>query len=255
MEISIPFRVEYKTAEPVPIPEIIDSLLSLELVLEEAGKNLENFLPGVTVQNVSVRVQEITHGSLKELLIVGVFIAYQEDLEREASALVDLITGGNTPEEFNTLLAVLALVAIVYGAAFVKDLVSEGIKDTPIRRQKKALIDDLARQTGKTPRQVKAILDKRYLPKTRIKQLADASVRFFRPSKSQSNAPIEVEQKTIGRDVVSDAPADYVYKEATKLIKSKEHRGIELELHAKDKDREGSGWSAIPIGITIGGCP
>jgi len=59
MEISIPFRVEHKTVEPVPIPEIIDSLLSLELVLEEAGKNLENFFPGVTVQNVSVRFRKL----------------------------------------------------------------------------------------------------------------------------------------------------------------------------------------------------
>ena len=82
MKIEIPFSIEYKTAQAVPIPEIIDSLRSLQIVLEDAGRNLENFVPGLTVQKLDIRVQEITHGSLKELLFVGLFYAIQEDLNQ-----------------------------------------------------------------------------------------------------------------------------------------------------------------------------
>jgi hypothetical protein len=63
MEVTFPFRVEYKTENPVPIPEIVGSLLSLQILLEEAASNLETFALGLNIEKIDIRVEEISHGS------------------------------------------------------------------------------------------------------------------------------------------------------------------------------------------------
>ncbi|MBT1159174.1 hypothetical protein J1C56_26700 [Aminobacter anthyllidis] len=249
MEIQIPFRVEYKTAGAVPIPEIVGSLLALQRVLEEAGKNLENFIPGLTVEKVDVRVEEISHGSLKELLVVGLFALFQDELREELPTLVEQYTGHSVPESAETLLVILALVAIVYGADFVQKLALGKVHDTPTKIFKKALIRDLAERTGKPEAEVKKILDERYGAKTRIKQLGDSAVKFFLPSKRQSNAPIKVNDVTIDSRTVADAPSDYVYEGTIGTEKSQHHDAVQLEIHAQDRDRDASGWAAIPRGL------
>ncbi|MBW9058313.1 hypothetical protein [Agrobacterium pusense] len=249
MQISIPFKTEYRTEHPVPIPEIVDSLLSLQLLLEEAALNLGNLIPGLAIQKVDVRVQEISHGSLKELLLVGIFAAFQEELERDIPAIIKEFMGVEVPESAHTLLTVLVLVAIVYGADFIKTVVAQGRNDSLTNKWKSDLIADIAAQTGKSPAEVRRILDERYGKKGRIKQLADASVKFFKPSKDQGNAPILIGDRRIEPRFVEDTESDYVYEEASKVEKSKKHYGVLLQIHQKDLDRETSGWAAVPIGL------
>lgn len=249
MHLSIPFKTEYKTEHPVPIPEIVDSLLSLQLLLEEAAQNLETFIPGLVVQRVDVRVQEISHGSLRELLLVGVFASFQEELERDIPKIIKEFMGVEVPESTHTLLTVLVLVAIVYGADFIKTMVEQGSNDSLTAEWKLGLIADIATQTGKSPAEVRKVLDERYAKKGRIKQLADASVKFFKPSKDQGNATILIGDRKIEPRFVEDSESDYVYEEASKAEKTKKHYGVLLQIHQKDLDRETSGWAAIPLGI------
>ena len=249
MEIQVPFKVEYQTTEPVPIPDIINSLLALQRILEEAGKNLENFIPGLVVEKIDVRVQQISHGSLKEILVVGLFALFQDELREGLPALIEAHTGYAVPEDAETLLVILALVAIVYGADFVQKLILGKVQDTPIRIFKKSLIADLAKHSGKSEEEIKKLLDRRYGTKTRIKQLGDSAVKFFMPSKKQANAPILVNETEIDSKTVADAPMDYAYEAATKTEKSRHHNGVTLEMHAQDKDRDAVGWAAIPVGL------
>ncbi|TPI34096.1 hypothetical protein FJW08_05075 [Mesorhizobium sp. B3-2-1] len=249
MEIQIPFKVEYQTAANVPIQEIINSLLALQRVLEEAGKNLENFIPGLTVQKVDVRVQQISSGSLKEVLLVGLFAYFQDELRQELPQLIHDHTGYTVPANADTLLVVLALVAIVYGADFVQKLVLGKVQDTPTQLFKRSLIKDLAQRSGRSEEDVKAFLDKRYGVKTRIKQLGDSAVKFFMPSKKQGNAPILVNDTTIDSSTVADAPMDFAYEKAAQTEKSRHYDGVVLEVHAQDKDRDASGWAAVPLGL------
>lgn len=249
MELVVPFRVEYHTEEPVSIPAIIDSLIALQRVLEEAGHNLEEFVHGLTIERVSIRVKEISHGSLKEVLLIGLFAFFQEDLEREIPALIHEFTGVQMPENTHTLLTILALVAIVYGADFIKQIVADKVKDSPIRHWKEALIEDLANRTGRSYADVKKALDDRYSKPSRIKTLGDAAVKFFRPSKQQGDAPILIGDRRIEPPLIADTPDDYVYEDAATAEKSSPHDNVRLQIHQKDIDRENAGWAAIPVGL------
>lgn len=249
MELVLPFRVEYKTENPVPIPEIVGSLLSLQMLLEEAASNLETFVPGLTIEKIDIRVQEISHGSLREVLLIGLFGVFQDELNHELPELVKEFMGVEMPESTHTLMTILVLVAIVYGADYIKSIVTDGIKETLTASWKKNLIQDLADKTGRSYDETKKALDERYGKPGRIKRLADASVKFFQPSKRQGNAPIDVGNKRIDPRFVEDTEADFVYEEAASAEKSQDLYGVRLRIHQKDIDRETSGWAAIPIGI------
>lgn len=249
MELTVPFRVEYKTESPVPIPEIVGSLLSLQMLLEEASSNLELFVPGLTVEKIDIRVEEISHGSLKEVLLVGLIGVFQDELNHQLPELVKEFMGVEMPENTHTLLTILVLVAIVYGADYVKTIVMNGAKETLTSNWKKNLIQDLADKTGRTYEETQKMLDEKYGKPTRIKRLADASVKFFRPSKRQGNAQIEVGNKRIEPRFIEDTEADFVYEEASNAEKSQNLEAVKLQIHQMDLDRETSGWAAIPTGL------
>jgi hypothetical protein len=249
MELTIPFRVEYKTEDPVPIPEIVGSLLSLQMLLEEASNNLEIFVPGLTIEKVDIRVEEISHGSLKELLLLGLFGVFQDELNQELPELVKEFMGVEMPENTHTLLTILVLVAIVYGADYVKSIVINGAKETLTSTWKKNLIQDLADKTGRTYEETKRVLDEKYGKSSRINRLADASVKFFRPSKRQGNAQIDIGNRRIEPRFIEDTETDFIYEEASNAEKSQNVEGVKLQIHQMDLDREKSGWAAIPTGL------
>ena len=251
MQIDIPFQVEYQTANTVPIGEIISSLRALERILEESGNSLELFQPDISIQNVQVSIQSITHQSpLRELLIVSVFVAFQSSLVEEVPSILEKISGQPIPDNYDTILTLLALVIIFYGAEYIKEIAVKSSANSAVKNQLDSLITELARETGYTYESIKEKLDKKYLKKNIIKRLANSTVQFFRPSKSQSNAPITVGSRKIARETIADVPAEYIYEEEKAAQKSSEHFNVELELHAQDKDRESTGWAAIPNGLS-----
>jgi hypothetical protein len=113
-----------------------------------------------------------------------------------------------------------------------------------------SIVKDLSERTGKTEDEIKKYLDEHYKPKARVKVLASAAIRFFKPSKTQSNAPIRVNDHEIATDVISDVPPSYSYEEVLDAKTSRPFSRAALELHAQDKDREAFGWAAIPKGIS-----
>jgi hypothetical protein len=60
VRVEIPFEIKYLTDGPVPIGDIIDSLISAKLLIEEGGYNLARLVPGLQVEQVQVNVSSIT---------------------------------------------------------------------------------------------------------------------------------------------------------------------------------------------------
>lgn len=249
MDVQVPFRVEYKTASQVPISEIIGSLQSLQAILEDSGSTLEKLIPGLEIREIKVDVEKISVGSLREWLIVGFLIAFQQDLESEVPALIEALTGEAVPAEFNTLVSVLAVAIIVYGASAAKDIVVSVSVNREIKRQKDALITEVAELTGNTPEKVEALLDDRYQKPKLLKRLANNSIQFFKPSKSQDNAPVTVNKIHITRNFIESVPDSFLLEDANDNETAKPHEKIELEIHAQDRDRDTVGWAAVPLGL------
>lgn len=251
MQHDTTFSVRYLTEETVPIRDIIESLQGVDSVMGEVGKLLPQFVAGLQVQRIEVRVREISQESpLRELFLVALFVAFQDELVRGVTANAEGLTGLDIPANLEAIVTVLALIVVFYGVGAIKDLVTGKVADGPAQRMLDGLVSELAADTGQTPEQIKACLDARYGDKTLLKRVANAASRFFMPSKRQDSAPIEVNDRPIDRDTVRDVPAQYLIDHEADAKPARTFPNITLELHAKDRDHAGRGWAAVPRGIS-----
>jgi hypothetical protein len=240
------FAVRYLTDDPVPIRDIIASLQGAETAIREAGRLLPLLLDGVQVEKVEIRVREVAQESpLRELFVISLFIAFQKQLEEEVPQLITDATGVIIPDRFDTVVTVLTLIVVFYGAGALKDLVFGKGEDGAAKAQLDGLIAEIAPQVGKSETQIRHVLDERYKERTMWRKLANATSRFFAPSKQQNSAPMEVNGRHIERQAIQDIPAEYLVDDATEESRSRFFRNATLELRAEDKDHTGRGWAAI----------
>ena len=250
MQHDTTFSVRYLTDDPVPIRDIIESLNGIETVLGEVGRLLPHLITGLSVERVEIRVREIAQESpLRELFLVALFLGFQEDLEREVIGVLEKTAGYDIPANLDTIVTVLALIIIFYGAGAIKDLVMGDTGDGPAKRQLAGLITELSADTGKSEDSIRSTLEKRYGEPTMKKRIANAASRFFTPSKRKDSSPIEVNDRSIDRETVSDIPAQYLIEHESEIKPSRNFDDVTLELHAQDRDHAGQGWAAVPLGI------
>lgn len=250
MRHDTPFAVRYLTDDTVPIRDIIESLQGVEAVLGEVARLLPSLVDGLKVERIEVKVREIAQESpLREIYLVALFLAFQKDLEQEVTEQIADLTGWQVPESMDTIVTVAALVIVFYGVGAIKELVLGKADDGPSERRLNALIEELAQDTGKTQHHIRKVLDDRYGDRTIWKRLANATSRFFMPSKRQDSAPVEVNNREIDRETMRDVPADYLVEHEADIKPSRDFSGVTLELHAQDRDHGGRGWAAIPRGI------
>jgi hypothetical protein len=162
--------------------------------------------------------------------------------------MFELLSGTHVPENFKTIATLSVLIALFYGAAYVKDLVVHVTTDSKNKKQLSAMIKDLSDRTGQTEDQIRKFLDKRYKPKSKLKIIGDAAFKFFKPSKSQPASPIRVNNREISHDLVLDVPQSYTYEQIMDEQSARPFPRVQLELHAQDRGREASGWAAIAHG-------
>lgn len=183
--------------------------------------------------------------------MVGLLVAFQEDLEEQVPQMIEDILDLDQPipESFEMLVSILAITIIVYGVAAAKDMVISKFTDRTVDHKIDALIGQLSKLTGKPKTEIIETISQQYEKPKRLKQLANNAVHFFKPSKSQSNAPIAVNDHDFDRKFVSVVPDSFLVEDANDDERLKQYENVELEIHAQDKDKEHTGWAAIPIGV------
>ena len=89
-----------------------------------------------------------------------------------------------------------------------------------------------------------ALLDSRY-GKTRGRNIADAAIKFFAPSRRQANVPVSIGPRHYDFPTVAAIPTELDIAEADTAKSSEQMEGVEIELHAQDIDRPKQGWAAV----------
>lgn len=251
MRHATQFSVRYLTDDPVPIRDIISSLQGVETTLNEMARLLPFFVDGLTVEKIEIKVRQVAQESpLREAFAIALFVAFQKQLEAEVPGLITDATGLIIPDRFDTVVTVVALIVVFYGAAALKDLVFGSGSAGPAKAQLDGLIAELSLQIGKSEGSIREVLAKRYAEKTMWRRLANASSRFFAPSKQQDSAAIEVNGREIPQDTVRDVPAEFLVEDAAEERPSRNFENALIELHAQDRDHAGRGWAAVVEGIS-----
>ena len=251
MQHTTNFSVRYLTDGPVPIRDIIESLQGTDTVLHEMSRLLPSFVDGLQVEKLEIKVREVAQQSpLREVFLVALFVAFQKQLEEKVPNLITDASGIIIPDRFDTVVTVVALIVVFYGIGAVKDLVAGNGQAGAAEKQLSGLISELSLATGKPETAIREILAKRYGEKTMWRRLANATSRFFAPSKRQDSAPVEVNNRRFDREVIQEVPAEYLVEDASETHISRNFPNVRLELHAQDRDHSGRGWAAVIKGIT-----
>lgn len=102
-------RVYYSNKEPVPIADVIESLIGLEKLMRMTPKAL-SALTGVEIQRVDVFVEQVESGSLLEEIGVRLFFKDKVDLMKFVDKVREKV--GDGPGRYVLIGAVM--VAMVY---------------------------------------------------------------------------------------------------------------------------------------------
>ena len=82
------------------------------------------------------------------------------------------------------------------------------------------------------------------------RRLANATSRFFAPSKRQDSAPVEINSRQFDRALMQEVPAEYLVEDASETHISRTFANARLELHAQDRDHAGRGWAAVIASVS-----
>lgn len=246
MQRTTNFSVRYLTEGPVPIRDIIDSLQGTDTVLQEMSHLLPLFINGLQVEKLEIKVTELAQQSpLREVFLVALFLAFQKQLEEEVPNFITDATGIIIANRFDSVVTVMTLIVVFYGVGAMKDFVTGNGSAGLAESQLSGLISELSLATGKTEAAIKEVLTKRYGEKAMWRRLANATSRFFAPSKRQSSAAVEANDRRFEHDVILDIPAEYLVDDSVDAHLSRAFQNASLELHAQDRDHAGRGWAAV----------
>lgn len=249
IEIRVPHKILYQVDKPVPIADVIASLLATEQLMRNVAPLLEECFPGVHVEKIELSVGEISEGSLKEILYTALFLSIQKDLEKQVPAAIEYLTGHKVTG-YESIVTLIFCVVLFYGADFIYSQVNRGAFSKRIRKHLKDAIKELSGESGISEERISQILEKAY-GKSRIRVLAQSAINFFQPSKNANNAPILIsDDRKIARATVADVPSEAQIEEAEVPQLVQQFENVQIEIHAQDVDRTKSGWAAVVPKVT-----
>jgi hypothetical protein len=251
MKIEVPFTVTYDSKRVVPLDDVIDSLVAIRAMLNEATDLLPDFDSSVSLDGFYVSVNSVTqHSPLREIFLVALFVAFQDDIESAVGEAYNAMSGQELAAHYETLLSLVAMIVIYYGVGLAKDVITRSVADGPSKKALYALAQDVSEMTGKPADQILKNLQGRYEKEGRRSGLIKSVTKFFVPSKRDNNSPIKVGKRTIPTEILLEAPEAHLLENAMEERQSRDQNDVRLEIHAMDKDRSRSGWAATADGIS-----
>ncbi len=250
-EITLPLSIEYETKGITPISDVIAALQAADIAIQDAISLLPSIFPGLHIEQSSTNVRRLTQESpLRELFGVTLLVAFQDDLKSEIPPMIETILNTKIPDHYDSIVTVVTMIVLFYGAAFLKDAAVKTVENGALRRQVNSLIEQMSKSTGMTEEQVRAIFDAKYSKPGPVKRLAKAVKGFFIPAQREGSVPVNFDRKRIERDVIREVPYPDEFKDKEDFERYTPYYGAELEIHAQDKDKINTGWAAIPVGIS-----
>jgi hypothetical protein len=242
--------VEYLVEGQVSIDEVIGSLQAQQRFVNELGDVLGLVIEGLSIDRAELRVRSIQSGSLREAFFVALFFVYQSDLKEKIPPLVEAWTGIQVDDRFDTLVTVGILVLVYYGAEYAYSRLTDQLGSDRLKRAKEDFVAELSHLTGKSQTEIRRIFEAHLSKKGRLKELAKASIKFFRPSRNQRNEPILVGDRRIETELVKEVPNQVDLNDLDTDDFSIPVYGTRISLRAKDQDHDGSGWGGVVASIS-----
>lgn len=244
-EIRLPLSIVYEIDHAPSIGEVIEALKAADAIAADAAALLPSLIDGLVIEKSSLNVHSLTESSLKEALFLALLVTYQSDLAEEVPPVIEDLFNISVSDKYDTILTVVFLLVVVYGAGMAIDIAKKAFTDSIPRSKLNELIDLLALETGKSSNDVRKIVDARFHKPAAAKRLVRETMRFFRPSQIGGAAPVSFDRDQIGSDAVAQLPFPKEVENEHDFNRYEPYSSVSLELHAQDKDKSATGWAAV----------
>ena len=242
-EVIFPHGIDYPDNKPITLSDIAATLIAHERLLPAVGEVLEAAIPGLIVENISISLDEINTGSLREAFFVAMLLVYQSDLDRETPQLFQAITGHTLDPSYKTIATVLFMTVLYTATSILLERIKKrpAAHDEALERELAAYQVLAADRLGVSPDVIKHAAERAV--EKRAPTAIRAAIDLFRPAKRGGNGRIvplglpELSQAAIAAfpDAVALADMDA----NTVPIPVSEGR---LVIRAMDRDRSDRGW-------------
>lgn len=241
MEIKLYHSLEYTTKGVVPVHLVADSLLANERLIHESLRLLEGIDRNLHITGI-VSVENLSNASpLRELLAIAVFLEYQEDLEKQVSDVMQILTGHVGS---NTIVTVLVFLVAIYiiDAAIERFMPSKSSKAIKAEYEEKKLL--VSRLLNISPEKLDEIVNKQFC-EGKQKSLFGRVIRFFAPAKIEPNTKILSNNDiVISAEAIQEIPTNIDFSRVDEN-NSYDLDAAMIEIHRADRDENKHGWRAV----------
>jgi hypothetical protein len=237
--IEVQYGIKYETFKPAPIPEIIESLQSLERLLKRTPGFIEKAYKDIEILETTVRVSKIESGSLIEDFIVKYVFKGRNNAD-DAKKVFDNIMADNTA--IRTIVAMGVGGLMMYGAL---QLLPKGEPTTHIEAYDNNIIN-IGGKVDLSAEDFRAVLESI----TDKKSLAKETVGAVKPAKTDGDSKITVKglsELDIPQEVVREIPDQY--DPPTPAERETHYKDVEIVVYASDRDKNENGWAGIIPGV------
>jgi hypothetical protein len=247
MEMRFPHRVKYD-ADDWTIDQVVLTLQGQRRLIEASTAVLEELIPGLKVESVTIEVNELQTGSLFEDFVIVLYSVYQTDVDGVVSAEVESMFGVSIPEQYQPLLsAILLLIALYVGRyAISAVLAKKGKEPAPLHIQGdyNTVVNMIGSTLNVNAEHVEDAL-KEAVPPNKRRSLIKSVTSFLRPKPRGEIAAIEVaDVARIPKATLDEYPSD----SDLEAIDESRHVDIpdaRIQIRATDRDKNKSGWAAM----------
>lgn len=236
--IDTTYEIKYTNRNPVPIPEIIESLKAIEDLIHRTPPFMEKAF-GAEVDGISVYVDTLYSGSLVERFLVRFVFKDEENYNKAKEVINGMV---DKSDVLKYLLAATMGGMIAYGAL---QAIEPGAPSSAISAYNNTITNSIVNIGGQanfTEKDVQALFD----GLKDKKGLAKSSINAVKPAKLDSSANIEIielEGLDIEREFIDQVPAEYsppIPKEKTEF-----YDDVRVIIYASDRDKTDSSWAGI----------
>jgi len=244
MDIAVQHSLTYSTRGDVPVSLVARSLLANEALLIASIRTLEKCTPGMDVSSISVKVSELSNSSpLREAFIVSLYITFQHDLETKVPQLIEQLTGAHIPQQYDSLVTVLALTIAIYVIASGIERVMPGKSVKKLKEEYERKKDRISELSGVSKETIERYIAKHAASeKAFLKHVVD----FFAPARIEGGISILLQngEVAISSDAIEEIPPGIDLNVEGQLT-TYELSGTVVDIHRSDRDENKHGWRAV----------
>ncbi|WP_435634848.1 hypothetical protein ACSC9U_26570 [Pseudomonas solani] len=246
LTLDLPISFYFESKEPIPIDEIVRSLLGLEKLASKVPALVSHLCDAeAEVDMDALKVSKIESGSLLEVLVLTLLFSSAADKEKCLKWLNETVMGKYAKIGLGGLLVLLlASESITLYDTFTKD--DKGAGTPSIQANNNVLINIGSEAVGTSTEKLKEAIDAALTGDR--KKVVRASLDFVRPASGEGRGELHVGDHASGvafsHQAATDAPATPDFRAKDTEVK---YSNVRLEIRALDRDKSDSGWKgALP---------